>query len=458
MSTATKKPTYTDETQPPCNRELEEIVIGSILLGCEIENGIIQDQCREAFDVLTSDDFYFEVLQDVFACLQTMAKSKEVIGCETVANAMHACQSLQEAGGQYFLRTLAIHRSVSARIDYYVKKVLDFSMRRKLVLAANEMKRMAWDRSSEARDSLAESEILLKKLADSDRAIHKPIYIGDGVLEFLTEVKAEGEKSNDRFSSVLTGIDSFDDSFGGMFPGELIILAARPGGGKTTLGLQIAYHVSRLLVPTYTASIEMNCKELAARIVCGDAGVSLHRVRAKKLSAEDITRISEASQGKTPKELPMIIHELNKGAKVADIRRESSRLLSLGLRLIVVDYLQHVTASDKREQRHVQVGQVARDLKQMAMDFQIPVLAIAQLGRAAEGAEEPRLHHLRESGDIEAEADMVLLLSHGNNGETKLSIAKNRQGRCGDLKLIFDNQRGRYECENKVQEFDGSNF
>jgi replicative DNA helicase len=247
-------------------------------------------------------------------------------------------------------------------------------------------------------------------------------------------------------AGIPTGISSFDADMGGLFPGELTILAARPGVGKTSFALQVAAHNAESGRLVYFASLEMSAAELSIRLACGESGVSNRLVRIGKFGADDSQRLSEALRKQA--KVALEIHDRS-ALTVASIRREIRKRKKRGLALAIVDYLQLVTPDDRRLPREQQVARMVRQLKETAREYEIPILCLCQLNRQADGDETPRLSHLRESGAIEQDADVVLFLSkhEPKGGETHnaiLIVAKNRNGETGPLRLDWDGGRTRF--------------
>jgi replicative DNA helicase len=259
----------------------------------------------------------------------------------------------------------------------------------------------------------------------------------------------------------MIGLETFDDAVGGIFAGELVVLAARPSIGKTALAIQVSRHVASKGRLVYFASLEMDSTQFALRLVCASAGVPMASVRAGELGDGDVRAVGEAARSFG--DVRIVIHD-QPGLCVHEIRRACRRLAPKGLGLIVVDYLQRVTPEDRRADRHLQIGQITWALKALALELKVPVLVLSQLGRAAEERNrktgmviEPRLSHLKESGDIEQDADMVLLLHRQQRAkEAELILAKNRQGEQGKFHLTFDAARTLFKPRvDGYSEFDG---
>ena len=253
-----------------------------------------------------------------------------------------------------------------------------------------------------------------------------------------------------------TGLQAFDLHYGGLFRGELIILAARTAVGKTSLAAQIATYNALAGRLVYFASCEMSASELVLRAACGQAGVSLQAIRSGRATDAEHGRVEEALSELSAAALMI---DDRPELSVASIRRETRRLARKGLALITVDYLQLLMPADRKLQRYEQIGQMTAGLKALARELDVPVLVLGQLSRAAEVADEPRLCHLRESGSIEQDADVVLLLhrpedaleADGDRWDADLIIAKNRNGPSGRVKLDWDGTLMQFRVHQRAE-------
>jgi replicative DNA helicase len=262
--------------------------------------------------------------------------------------------------------------------------------------------------------------------------------IADLARELVTGLKATPAEGR----GVMTGLRSHDEVAGAWMPGELVILAARPGVGKTSLALQVAIHIAMRGRSVTFLSLEMTGRELASRVLCDKANVDSRRLRSGRLEPSHINALEVASVelGGLPLRIwapPM--------ATISRIRAVAKRdAAAHGLGLLVVDYIGLVRPDDKTRPRHEQVAQVSAGLKSLAKELAAPVLALSQLNREADGAE-PRLCHLRESGAIEQDSDVVLFLHPKDARTAKLIIAKHRHGDTGAISLRWIPDRTRYE-------------
>jgi replicative DNA helicase len=253
-------------------------------------------------------------------------------------------------------------------------------------------------------------------------------------------------------AGLFTGLPAFDGQIGGLFPGELTILAARTGVGKSALAAQIAYRAGERGRKVYYGTLEMAAWEVAQRVLCSLSGVNARKIRTGQLTAADCRVLTEHSHALARAKIDF---DDRPALRLADIRRAASRLTRDGLALAVVDYLQLLTPDDRRIPRYEQVGRLSAGLKQLAREVNVPVLCLCQLNREADTQDRPRLSNLRESGSIEQDADVVLLLHrrYGANDpgtEAELIVAKNRNGETGTFPLKWWPERTMFSDDSDI--------
>jgi replicative DNA helicase len=264
--------------------------------------------------------------------------------------------------------------------------------------------------------------------------------VGDIAIDYLADLREPASRKH----VVMSGILGLDETIGGFLPGELIVLAARTSVGKTALALQIASHVAERGRSVAFVSLEMRDRELVGRILCGAAGVNSQRVRSGDIDERDIGQLEWAASHIDNQHL--WIWDPPR-ATTGQIRARAKRLAATdGLHLVIVDYIGLVQPTDPKRQRFEQVSAITSDLKAMAKELAVPVLALCQLNREADG-NEPRLSHLRDSGSVEQDADCVLFLHRKTDSETTLVIAKHRHAATGSVNLRWVPARTRFDCE-----------
>jgi replicative DNA helicase len=333
---------------------------------------------------------------------------------------------------------------------HHAENVLRAAKLRQIIHACADALPIAYGGENEPADVLSGLELDLSKIVTSKYG-SGPRSIADAVVDFTERIDAIAERG--QHAGVLTGLIDFDETTGGLFAGELIILAARTGIGKTSLACQIAEFVAGRGRPVYFASLEMSDVELVQRIACGRAGVSSKKIRNGSLMPDDRKRLATASA--EIYRLPIVIDD-RAGMTADDICRSArqQKMKHGNLALVAVDYLQRITPRDLRQQRHLQIGEMTDALKRLARELEIPVLCLAQLSREAEKEECPSLRHLRESGSIEQDADMVIFINRKyseaaeeTDKKAELVIAKNRNGETGSINLEWQGSRTRFESE-----------
>jgi len=427
---------------PPHSLDAEKAVLGSLLLEPR--------RLDEIAGILSAAEFYAEAHRCLYRHMLALRDAGSQIDAMTVVERLKAAGELERVGGVVYLAEVAQSVPVASHARHYAQIVAQAARRRAIIHAATEMLRDAWDAARDVDTVVADCEAKLQAIPSGDYA-GEPVAFGDALADACAAV--DEIASRKRTAGLMIGLESFDLAAGGLFPGELVILAARPSIGKTSLALQVAEHVATRGHQVYFASLEMPTTQLALRVLCAHAGVPITRVRAAELDAADLAGMVGASTGLSG--LPILLHD-RPGLSCQDVRRATRRIMSSGkgLHLVVVDYLQRVTPADRKAQRYLQVGQITWDLKALALELRVPVLCLCQLGRVAEEREkktglvrEPRLSDLKESGDIEQDADMVLLLHRQPRAaETVLILAKNRQGEQARFNLEWDEDRTRFSC------------
>lgn len=442
-----KSPRKKGETQlfehaPPQNQDAEKGVIGSILI-----NPLT---CDDVATLVRPDDFYYDANKRLFKHLIEMYNTGRGIDLMLLQEQLERSGELEEIGGEAYIAEVMEQVQVAAHAPYYAQIVRDKAILRDLIQTSLEILQSAYDSTSEPRELVSRSEEKIFALTDA-RSHNQVFSLHDVVLETFAILEARAEGTT---NGVATGFYDFDSKTnGGFHPSELIILAARPGMGKTALALNIADHVAVVQkVPTLVISLEMARVELVQRLLCARGKIDSDKLRGNFLSKAEKQLLMTASNELTV--APMFIDDSPSrtvteiGAVARRIKRQES-----GLGLVVIDYLGLIEPDTPSDPRQEQVAKIARRLKGLARELQVPVLCLAQLNRQTEATKDnkPRLSHLRESGAIEQDADVVMFVhreeyysasredAEKNDliGKADLIIAKQRNGQTGDLKLAW---------------------
>lgn len=424
------------DLQPPCDLEAERAVCGSIL-----HDPTVVDDVAE---IVGPQDFHAESCREVFRCLVAMRDETTPIDAALLLDRLRSAGTLERIGGTAVIGEMAQAVPFSKHAVYYARIVRDKSLKRAMIRASTETLRDAYAGTIDGDALLERTEAALSRIAEGEAStsiLDAPTAVA-ATLTRIIEVEAGRQGVG-----IPVGLIDFDQEIGGLFGGELVILAARPRVGKTSFATQIMTHNALAGRRVLFASLEMSAVELTQRMACSLSGIDGSRLRTGSLSGTDAAAMTEALNELQGAGFSIID---DASLTVAAIRRAARREQRRhGLSLVVVDYIGRVTPPDKRVSRHLQIGEMTGQLKALARELGVPVLVLAQLSRAFESAgnSRPQLSHLRESGSLEQDADMILFLdrpelANPDNEDAKgvaiLTVAKNRNGCCGEYKLAFD--------------------
>ena len=450
------------DRQPPVDLDAEVGVLGSIILK--------PDCCDDLALILRADDFYDEAHARLFSHLLEMHDSGKRIDSTLLVDRLKSAGDLEFVGGMVFLTTLVRSVPNAAHAVYYANIVREKATYRSLINASTEILRNAYEPSQDARELLSQAEQKIFSILDS-RGSSSVSSIRDVMHTAMDRLDARMQ-GNQTLGGVDTHFADLDELTGGLHNSELIILAARPSMGKTALALNIAEHVAlQGQFPVLFVSLEMSSIELADRLLCSISRVNGHRLRNGTISSADQRRLVE-NAGQIS-QAPLYIDDspsrtvTEVAAAARRIRRREERL-----GLIVIDYLQLVEPDNPRDPRQEQVAKIARRLKGLARELEVPLLCLAQLNRQAEDSRDhkPRLSHLRESGAIEQDADVVMFVHREEYyhrgeeqaqyaGQAEIIIAKQRNGPVGEIPLVWEKQFTRFgdKAPDRLEAFDDYN-
>ena len=432
---------------PPNNKEAEQSVLGSILLRPEA--------LIEALEYVTADSFYQHAHQLIFTAMMELNEDDQGIDVVTVKNTLDDKNQLDDIGGVSYLADLASIVPTAANVVYYAKIVADKALLRRLITTATDIVAQSYeDQDNDVNSILDAAERQIMNVGE-DQAGNGFKKISD-VLNATIEDIDQRAQEDSSVTGLSTGYAELDKVTAGLHPDELVILAARPGVGKTAFALNVAENVA-VHTPTTVAifSLEMGAEQLASRLLCAQGSIDANDLRTGNLNDEEWKNLVVATGilSRTS-----IYIDDTPGIKMAEIRAKCRRLAKEtgNLGLIIVDYLQLIEGTGQ-ENRQQEVSVISRQLKRLAKELHVPVIALSQLSRGVEQRQDkrPLLSDIRESGSIEQDADVVAFLYRDdyyndesdsdnsedvvdtNAGEVEVIISKNRSGPRGTIKLLF---------------------
>jgi replicative DNA helicase len=439
--------TVVAERTLPHNLEAEKSVLGAILIHNEAF-----DQATELID---APDFFREAHRRIFNCMIALSERGHAIDFVTLKEELSRTGGLDDVGGPAYIAALADGVPRSANVEYYARIVKEKSTLRNLIHSANKILAEAYEAEQEPDVLLDEAERSIFAIAE-DRIRAGFIPLRDLVQSsFATIEKLQQTKG--AITGIPSGFHDLDEMTTGFQPGDLVVVAARPSMGKTSLVLNMAQHVGTttdMVVGFF--SLEMSKEQLFMRMLTSEARIDAHRFRTGYLSEKDYGRLSHALG--TLAEARVFIDD-SASIGVLEMRAKARRLAAQhGLNLLIVDYLQLMQGRGRFESRQQEVSAISRSLKGLAKELSIPIVALSQLSRAPEGRTEhrPQLSDLRESGAIEQDADVVLFIYRPEvyqkeetppeaQGIAEIIVGKQRNGPIGTIKLSFLNQYTRFE-------------
>jgi replicative DNA helicase len=415
-----------DET-PPRNLEAEQVVLGCMMLSPEA--------VAEAEAILTEADFYRPVHGVIFKAITELAARKEPTDPIAVGEALAAVNKLSTVGGGAYLHTCYASPSTSAQAGYYAQIVAEKSMLRRLLEVADTIRRGVYgDGSVTAVELIDKTRDRLTAIEESTASDSGPRLWGQLIPDVFDAIEEASMLPEDRVPGVPTGIVDLDRLLNGFRPGQLIVVAARPGIGKSVATAGFAQHAAWVhKMPSVVFSLEMPEIEIGQRLLSSGASVPLNAIRSGKLHDDEWAKLARIA-GETA-EAPLFI-DGSASLTLADIRARCRKLhRQHGLKLAVVDYLQLVETT-RAESRQMAVAAVSRGLKLLAMELGIPVIAVSQLNRGPEqrADKRPNKADLRESGAIENDADVIILLHRDDYYDPE-------SPRAGEIDFIVDKHR-----------------
>ena len=428
---------------PPHSEEAEKSILGAILIDKEAIVSVAE--------FLRSQHFYNDAHQLIYQAVLSLYEERKPIDVVTLSEKLKKQKVLSKIGGRTYLVSLAESVPTAANIESYGRIVKDDYIKRELISSSGQIAEHAFDESSEASQVLDRAEQAIFSL--SQRHLRQAfIPIKEALADSFDRLD-ELHKKTGGLRGIPTGFKDIDDALAGFQPSNLIILASRPGMGKTALVLNMAQHIAvNEGIPVGFFSLEMSREELVDRLLVAQADIDAWRLKTGRLEEEDFSKLSEAMG--ILAESPLFIDD-TPALSILEMRTKARRLIAEHkAQFLLIDYLQ-LARSRQLENRVQEVSEISQGLKNLARELKIPVLACSQLSRAVEqrGSKRPQLADLRESGAIEQDADVVMFLWRPDDEAPEqmlLNIAKHRNGPLREIPLHWKGDRIRfYGVESK---------
>lgn len=428
---------------PPHNLDAEASVLGAILID--------SDAIVKIGDMLSPESFYDQQHQIIYDAMQTLYEERQPIDVVTLSGVLKKKKNLAKAGGTAKLAQLSSSTSTAANIEHYGALVRECFLKRRLITVGAEMTNLAFDEGKSINDIMDQAEQQVFAMSQVQRS-RSFLPIKDTLVESFERLD-ELQKSGSDLRGLPTGFADLDAVLAGLQKSNLIILAARPGMGKTAFSLNMTHHITvaaKKRVGFF--SLEMSREELVDRLLVAQADIDAWRLKTGRLDQQDFLKLSDAMG--VLADAPLFIDD-TPGISIYEMRTRARRLMAEHqIDMLIVDYLQLAQGRTK-DNRVQEVAEISQGLKNIARELKVPVLALSQLSRAIESRGEriPQLSDLRESGSIEQDADVVLFLYRKDDEvreAVNLKVAKHRNGGLGDIDLYFRGDRVRfYGMESK---------
>jgi replicative DNA helicase len=446
---------------PPHSVEAEQGVLGCVLLAPQDCMGECIEKLKAGHEI-----FYDLRHQTLFQVLTTMYDEKQAIDLITLQQRLKNAQQLENIGGLAYLASLPDAVPSAANLEYYIEIILEKYLLRKMIQTCTRIVGQVFDFEGQVDSLLDEVERDILRISE-ERVSAAGSTMRELVNKAISKIE-EYHQNQGMLTGISTGFMDFDKMTTGLHEGEMVVIAARPSVGKTSLAMNIAEHASlELKVPVGVFSLEMTADQLVLRMLCSHSRVNLRDIRDGFLAERDFPKLTSAAGKLTG--APLFIDD-SSGLSILQLRAKARRMWQqYGIKLFVIDYLQLLNSTSRRaENRQQEIAEISGGIKSLAKELGVPIIVLSQLNRELEKrgpGERPRLSDLRESGAIEQDADLVGLLyresknkdgeDDANEAETdaipvKLYIAKQRNGPTGDVNLTFLKSFTRFESAAKV--------
>ncbi|MFF5447456.1 replicative DNA helicase [Streptomyces sp. NPDC012888] len=433
------------ERVPPQDLDAEQSVLGGMLLS--------KDAIADVVEVLKGQDFYRPSHETIYQAILDLYAKGEPADPITVGAELTRRGEIGKVGGASYLHTLVQSVPTAANAEYYAEIVHERAVLRRLVAAGTKITQMGYAADGDVDEIVNKAQAEIYAVTEQ-RTSEDYLPLGDIMEGALDEIEAIGSRSG-QMSGVPTGFTDLDSLTNGLHPGQMIVIAARPAMGKSTLALDFARACSiKSNLPSVIFSLEMGRNEIAMRLLSAEARVALHHMRSGTMTDDDWTRLARRMPDVSA--APLFIDD-SPNLSMMEIRAKCRRLKQRNdLQLVVIDYLQLMQSGGARrpESRQQEVSDMSRNLKLLAKELEVPVIALSQLNRGPEQRtdKKPMVSDLRESGSIEQDADMVILLHREDAyekespraGEADLIVAKHRNGPTATITVAFQGHYSRF--------------
>jgi replicative DNA helicase len=427
----------------PSNVEAERSVLGALLLH--------PDASADVSEIIQSDDFYSPKHRVIYQAIQQSFDANSTVDTIIVEEVLKLNGHLDEAGGMDALLDLAAGVVSAAGVNYHAEIVREKSIMRKLLETTLDISRMAYENNGVAKDLLDEAERRIFEIARV--SVSTDIKnIGDILQDTFSRIELLRERQG-RLTGLETGYHDMDDMMSGLQGGELIILAARPSMGKTSFALNLTERVASRGNGVILFSLEMSKSQIVQNMLCARSQIDGQAMRKGRITDAQMRRLQDEAAGLYESDLFI---DDSAGLTASSLRAKCRRIKAQhDIQMIVIDYLQLLTVGGRVESRQQEISTISRSLKSLARELNVPVIALSQLNRDVESRDDhrPRMSDLRESGAIEQDADVIMLLhreeyfnpTEENAGMAQLIIAKQRNGPTGEVTLRFFRNYMRFE-------------
>ncbi|MFJ8645253.1 replicative DNA helicase [Streptomyces sp. NPDC093546] len=433
------------ERVPPQDLDAEQSVLGGMLLS--------KDAIADVVEIIKGQDFYKPAHETIYTAILDLYAKGEPADPITVGAELTKRGEINRVGGAPYLHTLVQSVPTAANASYYAEIVHERAVLRRLVQAGTKITQMGYAADGDVDEIVNQAQAEIYAVTEQ-RTSEDYLPLGDIMEGALDEIEAIGSRSGE-MTGVPTGFTDFDALTNGLHPGQMIVIAARPAMGKSTLALDFARACSiKHNLPSVIFSLEMGRNEIAMRLLSAEARVALHHMRSGTMTDEDWTRLARRMPDVS--QAPLYIDD-SPNLSMMEIRAKCRRLKQRNnLKLVVIDYLQLMQSggSKRAESRQQEVSDMSRNLKLLAKELELPVIALSQLNRGPEQRtdKKPMVSDLRESGSIEQDADMVILLHREDAyekespraGEADLIVAKHRNGPTATITVAFQGHYSRF--------------